>query len=115
MSPAAALIPNRSMSQGREVSGPRLKSPYMMKTATVTLLPPIGGGADPRDLLRMAVQTGTPEVLSEMGTLQAWLNPTTARAERLMNWAPVAERAQQIQTAINAEAWDQLGLGSGSD
>ena len=130
-------------------------------TDPATLLPPIGGGVDPRDLLRMAVQTGTPEVLSEMGTLQAWLNPTTARAERLMNylawtylacqqgldcsdlgepialpcaatgpctsvptrlmqmaqynWAPVAERAQQIQTAINAGAWDQLGLGSGSD
>jgi hypothetical protein len=42
-------------------------------------LPPIGGDANPRDLLTAAVQSADPEVLAEIGSLQHMLNPQQSR------------------------------------
>ena len=118
-------------------------------------LPPIGGDADPRDLLTAAVQSGDPDVLIEIANLQLRLNPTQPRdvitlnsiawryiacqrgadcsaygpetmtncaptdsqcapvPERFLStvnndWAPVQERVNQINAALNAKQWDQL-------
>jgi hypothetical protein len=122
------------------------------------LLPPIGGDADPRELVRIAVESKDPEVLFEIGGLQKLLNPSQSRdevdlnstawayiacsrgfdcsyygapteepcapteshcirvPEDLMkrahgNWAPVQERVNQLNAALDAGQFDQLGLG----
>jgi hypothetical protein len=123
----------------------------------VAYLPPIGGDADPRELLAMAVQSADPEVLAEIGSLQHLLNPQQPRdtvhinsaawmyvacqrgadcsvfgpasltncgpndgqctpvPERFLaqvnyNWAPVQEKVNEINAALNAKQWDKLGL-----
>jgi hypothetical protein len=120
-------------------------------------LPPIGGDANPRELLAIAVQSADPEVLAEIGSLQHLLNPQEPRdavhinsaawmyvacqrgadcsvfgpatltncgpndgqctpvPERFLaqvnyNWAPVQEKVNEINAALNAKRWDKLGL-----
>jgi hypothetical protein len=123
--------------------------------------PPIGGDADPRDLLAVAVQSADPDVLIEIGQLQQMLNPTQTRDAMQINrtawmyvgcqrgadcseygpgtvmncgpndgqctpvpesflsrvnynWAPVQERVDEINAALNAKQWDKLpGLPTG--
>jgi hypothetical protein len=124
-------------------------------------LPPIGGDVSPRELLTLAVQSGDPEILDQIGGLQQMLNPTQSHEVNLVNdiawryvgcqrmggcpvewgpmtstncspntsnciavpnawliwvngnWAPVQDRVNQINSALEAQQWDQLGLGSG--
>jgi hypothetical protein len=118
-------------------------------------MPPIGGDANPRDLLALAVQSADPDVLFAIGQLQHWLSPTqpldveqinraawmyagcqrgadcseygpatvtncgpndgncTPVPEAFLrrvqyNWAPVQEKVNQINAALNAKQWDQL-------
>jgi hypothetical protein len=122
------------------------------------LLPPIGGDADPRELLRIAVESRDPEVLHEIGSLQGMLNPSQSAPDEHLNhiawlyiacqrgfdcsgygnpveqpcapsaspcervparlitmarynWAPVQERVNELNAALDANQWDQLGLG----
>lgn len=121
-------------------------------------LPPIGGDADPRELLDTALPSGDPIVLADIGQLQHMLHPKESRqvaqldrvawlyvaCERgndcsnlgptspinctatdtqcmgvpsmlmLMahdNWAPVQDRVNEINAALDAKQWDQLGFG----
>lgn len=48
-------------------------------------LPPIGGDANPRELLALAAQSGDPEVLTTIGNLQHVLNPTQPKEETVVN------------------------------
>ena len=45
-------------------------------------LPPIGGDTDPRDLIRMAVESKDPEVLSLISSLQSMLHPESSADQR---------------------------------
>ena len=58
--------------------------------------PPIGGDADPRELLRMALASKDPEVLFAIGSAQVVLNPTQSRTDsRLNQWAWMAAACQR--------------------
>jgi hypothetical protein len=67
-------------------------------TGTATL-PPLGGAADPRDLLVLAAQSADPEVLRAIGGLQHELNPTQPKDV----------------TNINTAAWGYVACQRGAD
>jgi hypothetical protein len=122
------------------------------------LLPPIGGDANPRDLLLSAVTSLDPDVIQQIGEMVPLLNPSVppeaSQMERAAwiyvacvrgadcsaygepdmaycapreascvgvpevllemsdnNWAPVRQRADEINAKLNAHQWDELGLG----
>jgi hypothetical protein len=59
----------------------------------LTTAPPIGGSADPHDLLRAAVESRDPEVLLSIGESQGLLNPSQSNTDKLVNrvaWRYVA-------------------------
>jgi hypothetical protein len=111
----------------------------------LTTAPPIGGAADPRELLRAAVESRDPEVLVSIGQSQGLLNPSQSKTDQLVNqvawryvacqrglgcpangagsigelmemardnWPAVQQRAQEINSKLDAGQWDELGLGS---
>src|SRR5208282_5779118 len=54
-------------------------------TDPTTSLPPIGGDANPRELLAVAAQSADPEVLTAIGNLQYMLNPTQPKDITTLN------------------------------
>ncbi len=126
-----------------------------------TDLAPIGGDANPRELLVAAAQSGDPDVFTQIASMQRILNPDQPREVIALNstawkylacqrgadcseygpatltncrpndsnctpvpdifmkmfnynWAPVQDRVDQINAALNDKQWDQLpGLAAG--
>jgi hypothetical protein len=51
----------------------------------LTTAPLIGGAADPRGLLRAAVESRDPEVIFDIGTVQGDLNPSLSRTDQIIH------------------------------
>lgn len=77
----AGYAPAQAATAAQRLTQGMLKASASAGDAAVgtATLPPIGGDADPRELLVTAVQSADPEVLVQIGSMQGLLNPGTPR------------------------------------
>jgi hypothetical protein len=68
----------------------------------LTAAPPIGGTADPQDLLRAAVESRDPEVLFAIGGVQGILNPSQSVSDKVIS--QVAWRYVACQRGLDCPA-----------